>query len=385
MQADRFDLFLAEPSNLNGIHGVGETVHYVVVEAGNHVLPNGTRLEAGTIDTNATVGIRVVSPSLETVSFATPFSTNPVILSQPQTTNGLPFLKTRQDGIGMASFQVALEQEEAVTNQHVTETVGYLALEPGKGSWNGLLFESLATATVVRNNFETLGFQQPYATAPRFIASVFTRNGIDNAHLRYQNLTATNVDVKVEEDTTHDTETTHTSESVGYLAFGGDGQFTAVDAALPDGQSLSFSLNIVEARTVIDVDVSLHLLHEQVDDLDILLESPTGTVVDLLSDVGGRDLRYTTLDDQANTSIVTGTAPFSGQFQPEGILDSYRGETANGVWQLHVNDDTLNGLTGTLVDWSLDIQVAPAVTGNVNYDGQVDAKDIDMALSLIHI
>ena len=41
-----------------------------------------------------------------------------------------------------------------------------------------------------------------------------TTNEGDNAHLRYQGLGSRNVNVRVEEDTTHDSETSHAVEAV---------------------------------------------------------------------------------------------------------------------------------------------------------------------------
>ena len=46
-----------------------------------------------------------------------------------------------------------------------------------------------------------------------------TYYGTDTANLRYRNLTGTGVDIKVEEEQSRDTETAHTSETVGYAVF----------------------------------------------------------------------------------------------------------------------------------------------------------------------
>ena len=52
VQEDRFDIRLQEPNYLDGSHAV-ETVSYMVVERGRHVLANGAVIEAGTVDTDA--------------------------------------------------------------------------------------------------------------------------------------------------------------------------------------------------------------------------------------------------------------------------------------------------------------------------------------------
>lgn len=60
-----------------------------------------------------------------------------------------------------------------------------------------------------------------------FVAGISNYVGGDGSHLRYRNLTSDSVQVKVEEDTTHDGETKHTSEVVDYLAVPGSGDLTA--------------------------------------------------------------------------------------------------------------------------------------------------------------
>ena len=380
VQSNQFDIFLTEPSNLNQTHGVGETVSFLVLEAGSHVLADGRQLDVGTVVTGATVGKTVASPSWETVSYATPFLAPPVVVTQPQTFGGMGYLSTRQDAITAGDFQVALQQEEMITSQHGAETVGYVAIEPGVGTWNGLLYEAQSTADGFTEVFTPLNFIQSFAAAPRFVSSLGSYIGDDNAHLRYQQLQPASIELKVEEDTTVDTEITHTAESVAYLAIGGDGSLTAVDTTIPDGLTQAFTLNVSTIGQVADLDVYLELVHGQIEDLDVFLEAPDSTLVELLSDVGGAAswLRGTTFDDEAGQSITSGTAPFSGHFQPESFLSDFDGKDTSGTWTLHVTDDTANGQDGTLVRWSLQMELAPDPPGNLNHDGAVDATDIDL-------
>ena len=59
------------------------------------------------------------------------------------------------------------------------------------------------------------------------IASMAGYAGGNNVELRYQNLTATGVELKSEEDTTLDTEQNHTGEPVHYLVLAGAGTLMA--------------------------------------------------------------------------------------------------------------------------------------------------------------
>jgi subtilisin-like proprotein convertase family protein len=110
------------------------------------------------------------------------------------------------------------------------------------------------------------------------------------------------------------------------------------------------------------------LSHDRPEDLDIWLVAPDGTVVTLLSDVGGDDAV-----DDASVLVVTGANPASGfdleaQVAPTDrerddqrkgaapVLDlaELRGIDPTGEWQLLIADDRSDA-SGELVSWSLQI------------------------------
>jgi len=104
------------------------------------------------------------------------------------------------------------------------------------------------------------------------------------------------------------------------------------------------------------VRLTLAITHTSDGDLDISLISPEGTEVNLSSDNGSFSSNYTftIFDDSANTSILSGTAPFTGLFRPEEALSAFDGETANGTWTLKIYDDS-SYYTGTLDFWRLNV------------------------------
>ena len=222
VQANQFTVFLQEPSNLDGTH-IAETVSYTVFEAGRWQLPNGALLEVGSLSSSATVGSQLNSPQWQTLSFVNAFPAVPVILSQVQTNNDASFVKTRQNNALAGGFQIAMEGEESATQPHGTETIGYLALEAGSGLWSGIAYEGFNTSAVFTDVSSILSFNQIFSGAPSLLSSLSTYNGGDSSELRYDNLTTTNVQVRVEEDTTFDAEVGHTSEALSYLAFAGTG------------------------------------------------------------------------------------------------------------------------------------------------------------------
>jgi len=142
--------------------------------------------------------------------------------------------------------------------------------------------------------------------------------------------------------------------------------------AIPDPGTVSSSINVPDGFTIDDVNVSLDITHTWDGDLDVYLTSPQGTRVELFTDVGGSGDNFTstTLDDECATPISSGSAPFTGCYQPEGTLSDFDGEDSSGVWTLELSDDYLAD-AGTLQSWSLEL------CGELGPDGDSDGDGFD--------
>ena len=219
-----FTFHIHEPPNMDGIHPSSETVSYLVVETGSWKLADGTELRAGKLDTSATVGYLLSTNGgneWATVDYGGTFPASPVVLSQVQTENDPSWVKTRQTNATASSFQVALEKDEASQVTHSAETVGWLALSPGNGTWSGRCYVADRTGTEVTEAWHPVSFNQDVGSDPHFLSAMSTYNGDNNAALRYRNLTGASVEVQVQEDTTYDPEVLHVPEVVDYLVIGG--------------------------------------------------------------------------------------------------------------------------------------------------------------------
>lgn len=147
---------------------------------------------------------------------------------------------------------------------------------------------------------------------------------------------------------------------------------------IDDGGTVTISeLTIAESFLITDINVLVDIDHLWDDDLDIFIESPTGTLVELSTDLGGSDNDYslTTFDDQALDAITAGTAPFTGCFRPEGLLSDLIGEDAQGTWKLRVTDD-FTGQPGTLQGWQLQFDCYCGDLG----DGEYPSGDVPLAI-----
>jgi subtilisin-like proprotein convertase family protein len=126
-----------------------------------------------------------------------------------------------------------------------------------------------------------------------------------------------------------------------------------------------------------------NVTHTHPTDLDVLLESPSGRTVMLMSDCGGgADVNGLTLTfrDDAPLKLPDSVALTPGTFRPSdfGIngdqlpspapqrpftgtsLAALAGDTVNGVWRLWIADDS-DGDVGSIGSWS--ISFARAATG----------------------
>ena len=138
---------------------------------------------------------------------------------------------------------------------------------------------------------------------------------------------------------------------------------------IADNGLTEFTLNVPYLMIIGDINVELDIAHTRDSDLDVYLKGPNGTRVQLFTDVGGSGDHFTgtTLDDEAPSSIIQGSSPFSGSFQPEGSLNSFDGVDAQGVWTLEIADDRRRQ-TGVLTGWSIDL--TPLATNDPIYPDQ---------------
>jgi subtilisin-like proprotein convertase family protein len=135
--------------------------------------------------------------------------------------------------------------------------------------------------------------------------------------------------------------------------------------------------------SITDVNVTLTgLYHTWPNDIDMLLVSPGGQSVLLMSDACGissvSNLALT-FDDAAPAALSSGSPCVTGTYRPanyEGVevfsspapasgysttLSAFNGSNPNGTWSLYIIDDTIQD-TGGIVGWSLSITTASATS-----------------------
>jgi len=136
---------------------------------------------------------------------------------------------------------------------------------------------------------------------------------------------------------------------------------TNISQSLPDTDTTTYNFLVSDSGTIEDLDFRIDISHPFVGDLDVYLESPNGTRVELFTDVGGdgNNFNRTRLDDEATTNINDGSAPFTGRFSPEGNLSDFDGESITGLWTVEITDDAA-GDVGTLNSVGITAETSPS-------------------------
>jgi hypothetical protein len=207
-----FEIKIQEWDYLDGTHNY-ETVSYLVIEKGNFTLDDGSQIEAGRFETDK-IG------SFGQFNFSESFKDAPVVLAAVTSYNEAAAVIGRLRRISNQGFEFCMQEQELNSKEHVTETIGYIAWQPSSGRLNGYTFEVGQTADKVKNKNYRIQFKQAFGYAPHFLADMQSADGMDPSNIRWQNKDQQSIEVRIAEEQSKDSETSHTTEVVGYMIFG---------------------------------------------------------------------------------------------------------------------------------------------------------------------
>jgi hypothetical protein len=221
-----FDLYLQNPSG--GAVASG-TVSCVVVEEGVWTI-DGVNVEAQTYlstvtdENNSWVG--------EAQTYGQAY-TNPVVIGQVMSDNDPLWSvfwcqgSSRTNPPSASALRTGKEVAEDTVTTRTDETIGFIVFEAGHGTIGGVAFEAMVGADTVRGITNTppytYTFSTSFSSAPT--VAVTTMAGMDGGNGGWSYtygaspLTATTMDLAVDEDQINDTERNHTTEQVGYVVF----------------------------------------------------------------------------------------------------------------------------------------------------------------------
>ena len=131
------------------------------------------------------------------------------------TYQGADAVTTRIRDLDPTQFALAMDEQESKSDGHVNETLGWIAIAPGTGTTSEgrklqVFFHQLSD--------QLTAIQYPAVTSHRYptvVTDVDSTYGGDPVFLRYVNPTNLQIELKLEEERSADSETSHVLEDVG--------------------------------------------------------------------------------------------------------------------------------------------------------------------------
>jgi hypothetical protein len=202
---DGFDFIIEEWEYLDGAHPAFETINWLAIEEGVHTLPDGRVIEAGTAST---------SGNSTTVGLNGGFASAPVVLTSVMSENDTTTVDSDPLNITATGFTISMQEEEAEANNHGSETVGYIAIEPGGDADSG----TADTFTTLDSTTRTFVLGDTFDDAI-VLADTQTINGGNPGTVKIDGQSNSDVDLVFEEEQSNDNEVFHIPETVGVVAF----------------------------------------------------------------------------------------------------------------------------------------------------------------------
>ena len=197
-----FEFQIDEWDYLDGAHIV-ETISWMAGSIGTHTLSDGSIVS---------FGATMASNSSVTTVGLNGFSDAPVILGQLAGSAESRAITHRIEKVGKSGFEVSVGAEEAKDLTGVKlapETFYWVGIDAADGS---SVFQSGQTGA--DHDFASTG----QSIAGRAVlADMQTMNGFDAATLRYKTDSSGKLQVMVDEEASYDSETTHVTETVGWV------------------------------------------------------------------------------------------------------------------------------------------------------------------------
>lgn len=204
-----FEFQLDEWDYLDGSH-TNETVSWLATTAGEHNW-DGLQVYVGKTSN--------VTQKWKSVSFGDNITTTPVILAQKEVANNNSASTIRMRNSSSNGVDFFLEEEQANDGIVTGDSIHYIAITSGIGKVGNLKIQAGLTGKSVTDSWSNIDFTGNFENA-KILSNIQTYIGTDTAALRYQSLSASGVQIRLEEEKSDDDETTHIAENVGWLVIG---------------------------------------------------------------------------------------------------------------------------------------------------------------------
>src|SRR6266545_3530723 len=197
-----------------------ESVDYLVLEAGNHILPDGTVVEAGKVSAGT---------AFSTFPFREWFGGPPIVIAQIQSYADPDVAAARVRSPTFAGFDARIRVNAGDT--HPAETVGYVAIAPQSDASALATWTRGSVAVGAAANPATVAFPKNFTAAPRFLAWYATEGSTADLSLRIEVNGLTNASATLRREISG----TSGAETLHWFAFAGSMNLTARMTTRPNG------------------------------------------------------------------------------------------------------------------------------------------------------
>ena len=220
-----FEMRVENPS---GTALSGYTVHYMVVEEGVYtVAQDGVKMEAAKY--NSTVTAENNSWVGEARTYSNSY-TSPVVLGQVMTSNDVwsvfwNYGSSRSNPPNGSTLFVGKNVAEDPNAVRANETVGYIVIEAGNGSIDGVNYTAALGADTVRGTTNSPPYNYTLSGLSTASVAVISQAAMDGGNGGWAYLygsspvSSTTLQLAIDEDQVNDSERNHTTEQVGYIVF----------------------------------------------------------------------------------------------------------------------------------------------------------------------
>lgn len=325
IENNRIHIFMEEPDNET--HSA-ETISYLVMEEGEYTMPDGTAIKAGYHHTDNTHSSGTAYAG-DQITFSTPFSGTPVVLSSILTYVQESYMHTIAYDIDTDGFKLQLD-EGLTSTSTAGETIGWIAIDQNLSiDFTDTIFgesirESDGTADGDSDTAHIYTYEQTYSTTPIVLAAINSSNDNDSAIARGSGTNSTTQHgIFATEDQVADAgERNHSDETFGILVISAafDYEETATEEESLERPDYAVLITPVGK--------------------DVFAENPVYEIAITSNRKGFKEAMQEVITSDGSHSVTAGI-PFAMRFSKKSSTEIY------GQGRAEIDSDTFYHVSGT--------------------------------------
>jgi len=285
-----FDLKLQHPGD--SVEPTTRDVYYLVVEEGQWTLRDGTAIEAWTYLSKTTDQNNDWTPDNRTYQNS---YTNPVVLGQVMTANDPDWSVfwasdgTQTNPPDASDLEMSKHVGEDTDVTRINETIGYMVIEEGHGTIEGIEYDAVLSGDTVRGPENGPPFTESYSAAFSSVPdiAVVSAAAMDGGDGGWPNIYGAapfalgTIDLMYDEDTIADADRAHATEQVAIFTFETAGSFVYNDP--PDVLNPYLNTTNVELNAYVLLNVTVEDIqgNDTVASVNATFRYPNTTIINV--------------------------------------------------------------------------------------------------------